>query len=441
MNPHVVDRPRRVAVLGGGISGLASAWHLAGQGHRVELFEASPAFGGLAGQFEHDGLPIERFYHCVMPSDAALLALLGELGMAGDVVWQPVGMGFVVGGRLFPMNTPLDLLRFSPLPFADRLRMGWFALRSRWQGAGPELDEIAVGDWLRGRVGNRLYERLWRPLLEAKLGDSAGGIPALWLASRIVREKSSSQEVKGWLRGGYRGLLDRFAVALRGRGVRLHVGARIETAELASDGVVVTVGGRPQTFDAMVGTLPYPLLRAVARGALREALGPLDLDYQGVVNSVFLTRVPLTKYYWLPVVESGALCQGVVEMSNLVPPQATGGLHVNYFLNYTHRDSELYARSDDELLARHEQDLQRLFPHAAGAVAARYLFRTPHVEPIWPLRFRERRPPVRVVANRVYLAGTAQVYPRINAWDSCCEVAAEMAQAFSADVATGAPRP
>ncbi|MBL8692537.1 MAG: FAD-dependent oxidoreductase [Planctomycetes bacterium] len=430
----------RVAVLGGGISGLASAWHLSRAGHRVVLFEASSELGGLASAFDHDGLAVERFYHCLMPTDDALLALLRDVGIEREVIWRQVAMGFMVGGRVFPMNTALDLLRFEPLPFLDRLRMGLMALRARAQGPKPELDEITVVEWIRQTAGERLYRRLWKPLLEAKLGDSHAGIPALWLASRIHREKSSQKEVKGFVPGGYRAIAAAIERGLRSMGAVIRLRTEVKRIELSGEKVDVTFqDGACEAFDRAVVTTPLVTLHQMAPTLPLGAVRDVQLDYQGVVNGVILTKRPLSRFYWMPIVESGAVCQGVVEMTNLVPAARSNGVYVNYFVNYTHRSSELYSRSDGELLDLYEADMRRLFPHAAGGVVGRYLFRTPFVEPIWTLRYGRQRPPVNPIPGRVYLACTAQVYPKINAWNSCCEVAAEMAETFAREISATRP--
>ena len=61
---------------------------------------------------------------------------------------------------------------------------------------------------------------VWRPLLEAKIGDSYPGIPALWLSSRMNREKSTKLEVKGCLVHGYRSLIEAFERRLLETGTR-----------------------------------------------------------------------------------------------------------------------------------------------------------------------------------------------------------------------------
>jgi protoporphyrinogen oxidase len=151
------------------------------------------------------------------------------------------------------------------------------------------------------------------------------------------------------------------------------------------------------------------------------------------VSGVFLTRKPLTSYYWMPFVDSGATAQGAIEMSNLVPLERSGGLHVNYLVNYTHRDGELYARSDAELLDLYQRDLDALHPEAASTVVDRFLFRAPFVEPIWMLNYSQLAPPTSVIPGRLYLACTAQVYPRVNSWNSCCEVVEGMMPQLAAE--------
>src|SRR4051812_230599 len=113
-----------VAVIGGGICGLAIAHRLARSGTRVTVLEASDQLGGLGTFFPSGTRWVERFYHCVMPTDDQLLGLLGELGLRDDVGWRKTTMGMVFEGRHHKFNSALDLLRFTALRLRDRLRFG-----------------------------------------------------------------------------------------------------------------------------------------------------------------------------------------------------------------------------------------------------------------------------------------------------------------------------
>ncbi|MBI3817061.1 MAG: FAD-dependent oxidoreductase [Planctomycetes bacterium] len=428
----------RAAVIGGGISGLASALLLARQGERVVLYETDAAPGGLGSTFVYDGRSYEKFYHCLLPGDGALLQLLNSIGLEKSIDWRDVGMGFMENRRIYPMNGPADILRFAPLSMIERLRLGLFGLRARRGGAESELDAISVRDWICTLAGAGVYNKLFKTLLEAKLGEGAGGIPALWLSSRIQREKSNNTERKGYIPGGYRAIVAAVVAELERLGVKIRAQSPVESLSLEGGGVAVTPRGEAgELYDRAVVAAPFiEFQRLVAGIPEARAAASLKLDYQGVVNSVFFLKKQLTPHYWLPIVNSGAGAQGLVELTNLVPTSATGGLHVAYLLNYTHRNGAFYNKSESELAESYRKDLVSLFAEAEGAIVDQFVFKAPFVEPIWPLGYSKLRPPVEAVAGKIYLVTTAQVYPRVNAWNSCCEVAGEMAGAYAR-----APRP
>ncbi len=430
----------RVAVIGGGISGLASAFRLSGLGHRVTLLESESFLGGLGATFPWRDGHLEKFYHCILPDDRHLLALIAELGLGSELLWKRSRMGFMYRGRTWPMNGPLDLLRFGPLSPLERVRLGLMALAIRRDGLDPALDRVTAGDWIRRRIGERAFEVLWRPLLEAKIGDGHAGLPALWLTSRMSREKTAGPEVKGCLVRGYRSLIDAAERGVRERGADVRLGVNVRAIERDGEAMALRYAdGSSERFDQVVATSPLPRFQAMTRSLrLDPAIADLELDYQGVVNSVFLLPRPLTSNYWMPIVDSGTTCQGVIEMSNLVPPERSQGLHVTYVVNYTHRSGPLFARSEDEVLAAHRADLERLFPGSTRDLAGAFVFRAPHVEPIWHLDYGRHVPPTTVIPGRLYLACTAQVYPSVNSWNSCCAVVERLVADHAADLAAPA---
>ena len=424
----VTSHPRSVAIIGGGISGLATAFRLGERGHHVTLFESEDYLGGLGTTFPYRDNHLERFYHCILPDDQSLVRLIQDVGLAGELLWRDTAMGFMYQRRIYPMNTPMDLLRFGPLSIVDRVRMGWMGLRARMGGVQPALDDISAEEWIRGMAGDRAFDILWKPLLEAKIGDGYPALPALWLSSRMSREKSSSQEVKGCLKRGYRSLIDGLEAALRAQGAEIRFRTRVERIERDDESMslVLADGTRPR-FDSVVSTTPLIHFQAMTAGlGLDPAIASLKLDYQGVVCAVFLFDRPLSSYYWMPLVDSGATAQGVVEMSNLVPLDRSDGLYVTYLLNYTHRSSPMFQATDDAILEAYRKDLSSLFPDASRRIVDQFVFRAPFVEPIWTVGYRKRCPPNSILPGRLYLACTAQVYPRVNSWNSCCSVVESM---------------
>src|ERR1700680_1610408 len=106
---------RQVAILGGGIPGLPSAFYLLRQGAEVTVFESRPQLGGLATYFDFGQFWWDKFYHCILTSDRPLLRWSHALGLTLEVRWTETKVGFFADETLYPMTTSLDFLRFPPL--------------------------------------------------------------------------------------------------------------------------------------------------------------------------------------------------------------------------------------------------------------------------------------------------------------------------------------
>ena len=126
----------RVVVVGAGVMGLAAAYRAARDGHEVELLEAAPDPGGMAGHFDFDGTSIERFYHFICHTDYPTFDLLKELGIEGTLQWRTTTMGLFSEGKLYDWGNPIALLRYPGLSLVQRLRYGLFAFvcvrRNSW---------------------------------------------------------------------------------------------------------------------------------------------------------------------------------------------------------------------------------------------------------------------------------------------------------------------
>ncbi len=427
---------RRIGVVGGGIAGLASAHFLLEAGHVPVVIEASDRLGGLGTDFQHDGVSLDRFYHVILDSDADLLGLVADLGLEHRLAWSETGMGFLVDGRLYGFNTPLDLLRFGALGVADRVRTGLGALYlARFRRNGADLDQVPARDWLRGVFGARVVERIWDPLLRAKFGDLRDRVPAYWVWYTIRREKNGGREMRGYLRGGYRALAETLRASIVARGGEVWLEAPVGAIEPNGSGLRVDAGGRAAHFDAVVSTLPLPLLARVARGGLAAEVPLPDLAYQGVVNVLVVARRRLERFYWTAVVDPTFPFQGVVETTHVIPPEWIGGRHLIYLMNYCGAHTETYRRPDHVLEREAIDGLAARYPHFdPGDVEAVYVFRAPHVEPAWTLGYLGRRPAPRVGSSRLYLCTTAQAYPRVTAWNTSIGLARETVSHLTGDL-------
>jgi protoporphyrinogen oxidase len=415
------SNPKSIAVLGGGISGLTCALRLAQEGHRVTLIEGSEQLGGLGTFFEHESRTFEKFYHCMLPSDGPLLRLLETLGIRDEVYWKPTTFAYAHQGRFFPLNTAIDLLKFSPLRFIDRIRVGITGLYGRLV-SDKGLDDVTTVKWLTRLSGARAFAKFWQPMLEAKFGDRYHDVPALWFWTRFNREKGESKgECKGYIKGGYKHITDTFVRVLRVLGGEIRLNTTVQTVDLDADGrTCVTTAAGSETFDQLVMTLPTPQVEKLVGPAMRREMPQLDTttDYQGVINCLLFLKKPLTPHYWVATPGSEHPFDGVVETSTLTDTADRGHRHVVYLTKYLHRADERFSASDESIRACWVPALQKLFPQLQDSdIESTQIFRAPFVEPIYKLGQMQLRPPEELVRGKVYMANTAQVYPVVTSWN------------------------
>jgi protoporphyrinogen oxidase len=417
---------RVVVVVGGGICGLAAAYRLMRAGHRVTLFESSDQLGGLGTFFRWRDEWVERFYHCIMPTDRDLLALLAELGLRDDLRWRRTTMGMIVEGCHYPFNSAKDLLRFTPLMPRDRIRFGVASLLLRRLGRNKDLDAVRTEDWLRNIYGDAVWETLLAPMFGSKFGESFGDVPALYVWQRLGRERNVA--TRGYPAGGYKMIIDALHTVLQEGGATVRTSTpALRLSNTRTRARLVVHGNETIEADHVVSTLPLPLLRSLADEELAARLPTVHLPYQGVVNALFFLRTPLTGHYWTPVLRSGTDFDGVVEMSTLTGTGPYAGRHLTYAMRYTDRESELYQEEDASIAARWTTQLRDLYSLTDDAVEDVQVFKAPFVEPVYPLGYLQRRPPVVVPGTPVLLATTAHIYPKVTSWNSSVRLANQVA--------------
>ena len=160
--------------------------------------------------------------------DHRMLELAAELGLEDADPLAPARRRLLPRG---PARLDVDAARGARASRASR-----WSTRRAWPRSWPAasspathapLDDEPVGPWVRRTAGDRLWEQLFRPLLDSKFDGDYDDLPATYLWSRTRRtagtRDKSGREVMGWIRGGHQVLADRLAEEIeRLGGARAH---------------------------------------------------------------------------------------------------------------------------------------------------------------------------------------------------------------------------
>jgi protoporphyrinogen oxidase len=410
----------RWAVVGGGLLGMTLAHRLAQRGHQVTLLEGADSLGGLASPWALGDVTWDRHYHVTLASDARLRALLGELGLDDDLRWVKTKTGYYAGpGRLYPLNDALDFLRLPALSPVGKARLAFTILYGSRIRDGIRLERVPVTTWLRRWSGRSTYERLWLPLLRAKLGDNAEAASAAFVWATIqrlyaARQAGLKEELFGYLPGGgYARTLAVFADRLAADGVEVRLSTNVQKVVCANQlsGITVETDGGDLDVDECVVTLAAPLAARICEGLTGDERARLEaVRYQGIVCASVLLRRPLQPYYLTYLTDPAAPFTAVVEMTALVDPAELGGHGLVYLPKYVTPDDPLFEATDTELRAAWLPYLRAMHPGLAEEdVLAFQVSRVRHVMAVATLDYSAHLPPMRTSVPGLHLASSAHI--------------------------------
>jgi protoporphyrinogen oxidase len=414
---------KNIAIIGSGFLGLTFALRLAESGNQVTIFESANEIGGLASVWQIGDVVWDKHYHVTLLSDSFTRKIVGELGLENEFEWVETKTGFYTDGKLVSMSNSLEFLKFPPLDLISKFRLGgtiFYASRVKdWKS----LEKISVEDWLTKLSGKKTFDKMWLPLLKAKLGDAYRETNAAFIWATIqrmyaARNSGLKKEMFGYVRGGYSTVLKRFAEVLREKGVEIRLDSKVLNAKSQSreDAKILleykTENSEPKTqnFDKVILTCPSNIAANICPQLTDPERRKLsNIKYQGIVCASVLMKKSLSNFYVTNITDETPFT-GIIEMSALVDKSEFGGNAIVYLPKYVSPDDELFERSDAEIEEIFVAELEKMYPHFSRKdVFSFKVSRVRQVFPIPTLNYSENLPGVNTSVDGVYIINSAQI--------------------------------
>ncbi len=425
----------RVLVIGAGVMGLAAAYQAVKDGHQVDLVEAAPEPGGMAGHFDFDGDSIERFYHFVCHTDYPTFELMQELGIAHLMRWEPTTMGFYTNGKLNPWGQPLALLKLPGVSLISKLRYGLLAFVSVRRNKWDALETESAKAWILRWCGEDGYRQFWKTLFEFKFYEYTDNISAAWIWTRIHRigrsRKSLMQEELGYIQGGSKTLVDTLIQAIESRGGRVHLSSPV--LSVTTDNNRVTGVDTPSGHygaDFVISTTPTPYVPAMVPDLPEDWKDRYRAIHNiGVICVIFKLRRSVTSHFWVNVSVPDLTIPGVIELSNLRKGMSNNIIYVPYYMPITNKK---FCWDDASLLAEAFGCLQLLNPQLTkDDIIATKVARLKHGQPICEPGFAAKIPPVQTPIEGLQIADTCFYYPEDRGVAESVRLGRSMARAIA----------
>jgi len=423
--------PKRIAIAGGGISGLATAYQLACDGVEYTLFEAADRLGGIVETVRSQGFVIECGPDSWVTEKPWARELAVELGLEDQIIasndqWRrtyvqqgseaqlvpiPDGMRMMVPAKWEPLlESPL----FSPqarLAYQQEPKRG-----AELKASAPDYDE-SVADFVRRHFGEEVARTIAGPLLAAVFGGEIAQLSVRAVMPAFVRMEAeegsliqavqrraqqSPQAIFTTLASGLETLIERMVSRLPSASLRLRTPVlRIEADR--GRWRLVTAGGE-EHFDAVVLATPLHVTQALlwplGDGARMAGLLPQQATSAIVVALAFapsqaaLMRIPSGFGFVVPQAfggESGPSHQllACTFVHQKFPRRAPEGAVLLRAFFGGESGEALLGETDDKLVERATLQLSRVLgplPEALETVVRRW----PHSLPQYAVGHLER---------------------------------------------------
>lgn len=395
----------RVAVIGGGISGLSAALELekaraAGQAVDYVLFEQRDRLGGCIDSESVNGCVIEGGPDSFLTEKPAAAKLCQELGIADDLTGSDDGSRktyILLRKRLIPL--PDGLMFMVPTKLIPTALSPLFSLKTKLRMATellhpprPSDKDESVADFVKRHFGPEIVDNLVSPLLSGIYGGDAAELSARTVLPRIVEmetkygsltrgmlaahnqmKKQAARTTNGRkprslftsLRGGMRQMVEVLERKLPAESI--HRGTAVTDLKRDSSGWTLTTASRgTERFDAILLALP-----AWASGSLLQKIDPeLSRDlgaipYSSSVTVTFLypkeqvEPLPPGFGFLIPSTEGIKMMACTFAHRKIPRPGMEGKAILRCFLGGM-RNEDLLGKSDEDLTALVRSELQQI---------------------------------------------------------------------------------
>jgi protoporphyrinogen/coproporphyrinogen III oxidase len=305
-----VSEPRpTLAVVGGGISGLAAAWYAAEAGFAVQVLEASPAVGGKLRLGEVAGITVDVGAEAVLTARPEGVALIDAAGLADQRITplttaarvRAAGVNHVLPGRTM-MGVPADLEAVRESGVLSAAGLAAVAREPSLPPLPPLTGDVAVGRLVRERMGDEVADRLVEPLLGGVYAGRADDLSlratvprlaaqlasggSLLEASRAVVDTGTRAPSAGSVFTSLRGGVGRLPAALAGSGrFAVRTGVTVRAVRRTGTGFALDCGAVPRTEIVEVDAVVIAVPAAKAARLLRELVPAAAAELAGIESA------------------------------------------------------------------------------------------------------------------------------------------------------------
>lgn len=413
----------KIAVLGGGFTGLVGAYRLALLGHEVYIIEKSSHIGGLASGFQIDGkYYIEKTYHHIFTTDVDVINLINELNLNKYLNWYESTVSIFYNNEFYSFSTPFDLIKIPLLSPLSKFRFALSSLFLKYSNNFQIFENITAYEWLLNNMGVENFNVIWRPLLIGKFGDFYDKISMAWLwariHTRINSRKKLNKEVLGYMHGSFGRISNELRNKLKSLNVELLLNSNIEKIIPAQNKVSIYLNNKKLVFDKVFCTFSNPVFINYFEGNIQNREQRIfienlkKINYLDNICLVFSSSQNLSNHYWHNINDLKIPFLVFVQHTNLINSSNYGNKHVYYIGKYIQKNDILFLKEDSYIVDLWFNALKEMFPKFnRNLVTETFVFKFKDAQHVVGTNYLQIKPKYNTPFNNIYLVNFSQIYP------------------------------
>lgn len=420
-----------IVIVGGGITGLSAAYIAAQKGQKVAVIEAGNSFGGLLSTFEIGNNRLEYYYHHFFTHDEELNWLIKDLKIQDKLFFKKTSMGIFKNGKIYNFNTALDLIRFKPINFFDKIRFGLTSVYLSKIANWKKCEHIPCIEWFKKWAGKSTTSSLWLPMLKIKFGSAASNVPLSWMVGRLkqrLNSRKNGDEKLGYLDGSLQVLTDSLLNKLNEMNVELITNSPIDKINFRGGEISgIMSADRMYTGKNYLFTIPGIYLSKMIENNYPEfALKLNEVKYFGAICVVLELYKSLSNIYWLNIAEDNFLFGGIIEHTNFIDKGKYSGSHIAYLSRYFTMHENIASMSDEEIKDSMINQLSEIYPDFNRSwLKSVYVFKTNTAATVCDLNFSKKVSKCKTIINNLFIANMEHVYPDERSVNNSIKIAIE----------------
>lgn len=408
----------KIAIIGGGYTGLTAAYELQKEGHEITIFEANSDLGGLASGFKIEGEYIERTYHHLFRTDTDILQMVDELGLQEEFIWQNSSVGIFYEGKIYSFMSPFDLIKFSPLSFLDRIKTGLTLLylqkEKRWQ----KFENVSAYKWI-SRTGKSSLKVIWEPLLKGKFSNFYQDVSMAWLWARLhiranSRKAGDAKEKLGYFKGGFQVFTNRLVEKLSKVDIKLST--KIERIVHYDEKIEIEYNGSKQIFDKVIATVPSNVFAHMIKN--NKSIKPeyidqlMSINYLGAIVSVFSSTQDIGEYYWNNINDLNKPFLVFINHTKLIDKTNYNNKYIYYIGTYLPNDHKYFEMDQSQIEKEWFDALKEIFKDFdTSQINEKHMFKFKNAQHVVDSNYKSKIPEYQTPLKNVYLSNFSQIYP------------------------------